>query len=126
MSKEQKDIQKDLSGVGREDPASLYVEWIKSEAQKINSDGCTAVSEWNKWCCFEHDLGCHYKKDPRKAFELYLYGLSDVWAMAPEMSRREADKRFAKCNLSNARDLVGFVRTGIRYIGVRIGALWPF
>ena len=97
----------------------LYIEWVKKEAAKINSDGCTAVSEWHQWCCFEHDLACHYGKDPRKAI---IVG----WDAAPNLSRREADKRFAACNFKMSRNAWEYIRTGARYIGVRLGALWPF
>lgn len=116
------------------DLVAAYKRWVESEAQKIGSDGCTLVSEWHQWCCFEHDLGCHYLKDAKKAFEIYLktssQGLGvDPWALAPEMSRRQVDKRFAECNLASAKGLKDKLRAGVRYIGVRIGAWipkWPF
>lgn len=117
-------------GVGAEDSASFY-QWCADEAKKINSDGCTVVDEWNQPCCWEHDLGCHYGKDPRDAFRIALTGLPQTdggieWYLAKKMSRREADKRFAACNFKRSQDLAGFVRSGLRYLGVRIGSLWPF
>lgn len=110
--------------VGGEDAA--FIDWVVAEAALAKSDGCTAVSEWNQWCCFEHDLACRYGKDPRVAFKLWQYGLADPWTCAPSLSRRDADKRFAACNWRRSKGLIDRTRTGVRYIGVRLGALWPF
>jgi hypothetical protein len=109
-------------GVGGEDTASLedrYWAWVKIEAQKINSDGCSKSKDWQVHCCYEHDLACHYGKDPRKAV---LTG----WANAPKISRRDADKAFTGCNLKYSKGFVGTTRSLLRYLGVRIGSLWPF
>lgn len=111
-------------GVGGEDPASLYAEWVREEAQRMNSDGCTAVSEWNQWCCFEHDLGCEYLKDPKDAFRLWQSGEQLYWTMAKSISRREVDQRYALCNFRNSQGLVDWSRTGVRYLGVRIKGIW--
>lgn len=124
-------VSKDTERVGTEDGASLkdrYYQWCQAEAYKIGSDGCTLVSEWNQPCCYEHDLGCHYLRDPRKAFEFYLYGLKDYWAISPQISRREADKRFATCNLSRSsvKRPWEFARSVVRFVGVRLGSFWPF
>lgn len=119
---------------------AAYRQWVRAEAQKISSDGCTAVSEWHRDCCYEHDLACHYGKDPRVAAQLAFQRLPDYWLQAPYLARRDADKRFAQCNIATSWDdykkdkgflqtfkLIGNVtRSGLRYVGVRIGALWPF
>lgn len=105
---------------------AAYYAWCTAEAKKINSDGCTAVSEWHQQCCFEHDLGIHYKKDPRAAFALAIQGIPNPWDLAPELSRREDDKRFAECNFKFSKSWKDKLRTGVRYIGVRLGAFWPF
>lgn len=110
------------SGVGGQEPTSLedkYWLWVRAEALKIQSDACSKSKDWNVQCCYEHDLACHYKKDPRKAV---LVG----WSNAPDMSRRDADKAFAGCNLKYSKGPVDKARSIFRYIGVRIGAFWPF
>lgn len=119
---------------------AAYRAWVRVEARKIGSDGCTAVSEWHQDCCLEHDLACYFGRDPRLAFQLAVKGFQDPWAMAPVLSRRDADKRFAGCNVSSTWEeyqndkgflqtfkMVGkMARSGVRYVGVRLGALWPF
>lgn len=120
--------------VGAQESASLedkYWLWVKAEAAKIGSDACTHAKDWNVQCCYEHDLACHYKKDPKSAFQAYLKGFGmlgkdDVWFYAKNMSRKEADKAFTGCNLKYSKGPVDKARSFIRYIGVRIGAYWPF
>lgn len=130
-------MSEDASKVGAQESPSIkdqYYLWCEAEARKINSDGCTAVSEWHKRCCFEHDLACHYGKDPRDAFKIWAseHGDNDSgwplnpWPVAKPLSRRDADKRFAACNFSMSRNPLEYARSGIRYIGVRLGAFWPF
>lgn len=99
----------------------IYKKWVETEAAKINSDGCSVVSEWHQWCCFEHDLACHYGKDPREAIKV-------GWENAPKLSRRDADKRYAACNLamSSPKKPWEYLRSVGRYIGVRLGSFWPF
>lgn len=99
--------------------AASYKEWVIQEAAKINTDGCTKALDWNLWCCYEHDLACHYGKDPEDAFHV-------GWLEAPYLRRKEADRRFWRCNRNAAPNPLGALRADIRYIGVRIGALWPF
>lgn len=101
-----------------------YEEWVESEAQRINSDGCTAVPDWQVWCCYEHDLACHYGKDPRDAFQRLLNGNPFYWSDAAPITRRNADLRFTGCNLRKSRGLLGTIRSLIRYVGVRIGAFF--
>ena len=92
-----------------------YIEWVRAEAARYGSDGCTAVSEWNHWCCLEHDLACRTGKDPRVAYMM-------SWEAAPDLSRREADKRFWRCNRSASPTWGGKLRADLRYLGVRLGA----
>lgn len=116
-------------GVAAEDGCSSesgYQVWVVTEARIIKSDGCTKSRDWNLWCCYEHDLACHYGKDPRDAFRHFKEGAPDYWLRAAYFRRRDADKRFWQCNRKAAPALVGKIRSDIRYIGVRIGALWPF
>jgi hypothetical protein len=102
----------------------LFYLWCEAEARKINSDGCTAVSEWHERCCFEHDLACHYGKDPRAAALAASKGVPNYWEVAPKLSRRDADKRFAGCNFHMSRNPLEYLRSGIRFLGVRLGALF--
>jgi hypothetical protein len=91
-----------------------YYAWVGQEAEKINSDGCTVVSEMFRPCCLEHDLAYRHKKDPRVA---YLYG----WEKAPAITRGEADKRFREC-MTVASPLKKFSPLAyIRWLGVRVG-----
>lgn len=96
-----------------------YKAWVETEAKKINSDGCTIVSELFHPCCLEHDLGYHYKKDPRIA---YLYG----WDKAPAIPRGEVDKRFRNC-MQMSSPLKDYSPIAwIRWLGVRAGGWVPW
>ncbi len=99
-----------------------YWRFIEKEAQKVGSDGCTGVSEWNRECCLEHDLACHYEKNPHSAYEFYVAGVRNFWVQAEEMTRRQADYQFGACNIAWSPTKVGKVRSFFRFIGVRIGA----
>jgi hypothetical protein len=111
-------MSEDMRG-GRGEGAAPYYKWVREEAAKIGSDACTASKDWQVHCCYEHDLACYYKRDPKVAYSL-------GWAEAPLMTRREADKMFTKCNLASSRGFLGTARSLLRYVGVRMGALWPF
>lgn len=69
----------------RENPA--YWEWIKAEAVKIHSDGCTDAFEWSELCCYEHDLGYYYGRDTYHAF---VCG----WAAADKIGWMAVNNRF--------------------------------
>ena len=110
-------------------PLKTYWQFIEEQARYLGSDGCTVVSEWHRECCFEHDLACHYKKDPRSAYAHYTYfpgadEPSDWWALADPMSRREADYAFARCNYDWSYNTQGRIRSFIRFLGVRLGAFF--
>lgn len=85
-----------------------YIEWLKEEAAKINSDGCTCVTEWHQACCFEHDLSWSYGRDPMVAF-------TAGWSAAPVLSCWAANWRFKRCNGSS-------LRSWVRFLGVTVGA----
>lgn len=103
-----------------------YWQFVETEAKAIGSDGCTGVSEWHKECCWEHDLCCHFGKDPRDAYRLYCedhrYPREAIWQLTDDMSRRQADYAFAKCNLEWSPTRKGKLRSIGRFLGVRIGA----
>lgn len=110
--------------VAGQEPRS-YEKFIEEEAKLHGTDGCTFATDWQVFCCWEHDLACELQKDPRDAYKKYLYGLSDYWACAIDMSRRDADKMFASCNLRKSKGFVGTSRSLFRFVGVRLGALLP-
>jgi hypothetical protein len=116
-------------GVGVQENPSIEEKfwlWIAGEAAKIQSDGCSKAKDWNLKCCWLHDLECHYKRDAQEAFKAYLVGVPAYWQAARPKSRRDADKTFTGCNLKNSKGILDKSRSLIRYIGVRLGALWPF
>lgn len=84
-----------------------YRDWIRKQAELIRSDGCTGVLDIHKDCCYEHDLGYYWGRDPRVAYRF------NSWELAPQIARGEVDARFRACN----GDLMGLWR----WLGVRIG-----
>jgi hypothetical protein len=92
-----------------------YREWVREEARKIGSDGCSKVAEIHRDCCLEHDLAYFYGRDPRAAF------VTRSWSLAAKISRSETDARFRECNqdadpLGKASPLAFW-----RWAGVRVG-----
>lgn len=102
-----------------------YREWIEAEAKKIGTDNCTLAADWHVWCCWEHDLACHYGKDPKVAYRFYQDNSTDYWNEACYLYRRAADKRFTACNLKLSKGFLDISRSLLRYLGVRLGALLP-
>lgn len=90
-----------------------YKDWVKSESNRLKADGCTGVSEWNHFCCLEHDLAYRTGKDP---LEAYVIG----WDAAQPISYAEADYRFWQCNRKASPSFWGRLRADVRYAGVRI------
>lgn len=94
-----------------------YEEWVVEQATKLNSDGCTVVSELYHWCCLEHDLGYRWEFDPRVYFE--------TGEKVP-IKRSEVDHRFRECIQSKSPLHKFSPVSWIRWIGVRVGGffLW--
>jgi hypothetical protein len=67
-----------------------YWDWVREEARKINSDGCTKGLQIGECCCLEHDLSFHYGRDPQEAFKV-------GWAAAPAISFMRTNLRFVGC-----------------------------
>lgn len=113
--------------------APCYRTWVEQEAARIGSDKCTLALDWNVWCCFEHDLSCHFAKDPRDAYRWFREGAEAPWLVAKEHRRADADKRFWSCNRKLVKAQGGnwftrrlkLLRTDARYLGVRVGAVLP-
>lgn len=97
-----------------------YILWVREEAKKINSDGCSGVPDFHKDCCYEHDLGYYYGRDPRDAYRMSSGPHQDgaLWSLAGKITRSEVDARFRKCQ----GDLMGLWR----WLGVRIGGRGPW
>lgn len=74
-----------------------YFEWVRAEALKIKSDGCTHAVELGRPCCWEHDLAFHYGRDPRHAYVIWASTHSDPWKVADTIGFVEANNRFAGC-----------------------------
>lgn len=103
-----------------------YWKFIEDEAKRLGSDGCTGVSDWHRECCWEHDLACHYGKNPRDAYAAYCehpnIPTDILWKHTNDMTRREADIAFGKCNWEWSPNTQGKLRSIIRFLGVRLGA----
>lgn len=44
-------------------PNEQYWQRVRDRAAALGSDGCTAVSEWNRDCCLLHDVMCRTGMD---------------------------------------------------------------
>jgi hypothetical protein len=91
-----------------------YEEWIKEEALKIKSDGCSKVPDFNKICCLEHDLAYHYGKDPKDAYH-------EGWEKAQKVKRGYPDAEFRRCNQEKSKLKIGSPLAAWRWVGVRLG-----
>lgn len=98
---------------------AAYIKWVIEQAKLVGSDGCTVVADIYLPCCYEHDLGYHYGKDPRQAFR---YG----WDRAAFISRGEVDKRFRECIQAGSPVGKWSPVSYIRWLGVRIGGWWAW
>lgn len=103
-----------------------YREWVRLEAKAINTDGCTLVSEIYQWCCFEHDLVCRRRKNPRDAYRKFRKGVADYWSEAKDMSRSDGDTQFRKCIQKNSPLGKFSPISWIRYAGVSVGTGWEW
>lgn len=99
-----------------------YLNFVRSEAALVDTDGCSGVSGVYVECCFEHDLGYFHAKDPRDAYLKFKSGSVDYWADAKPITRAEVDRRFRKCH--QARSVFGKWSPMAlwRWLGVRLGA----
>jgi hypothetical protein len=76
-----------------------YWAWIKEEAQKAGSDGCTHALEIRVKCCWEHDLAYFYGRDPRDAYRISIeYPGVDPWESAAKISKVSADLDLGRCS----------------------------
>jgi hypothetical protein len=91
-----------------------YIDWVKEEAVKINSDGCSNVSEWHRECCLEHDLGYYYGRDPHHAYRV-------GWVDADRIDRGTVDQRFLNCMQAASPLHKLSPRSAVRWLGVRVG-----
>ena len=83
-----------------------YWEWIRSEAALIGTDGCSAVMGFHVECCFEHDLGYYYARDPRDAYRKSYdpdIAPNEEWLHADPIEREEVDARFRSCHQNRSK-----------------------
>lgn len=108
-----------------------YADWLVKERNELHFDKCTMSLDWNVQCCDEHDWTCSLARDPRDGYRRWRGGDPDYRINAKEFSRHDADKRFWKCNREMVKKNHGnwftrrllLLRTDVRYVGVRIGAV---
>lgn len=91
----------------------LYKEWVRAEAKKINSDGCSVVFEINNFCCYVHDLEYYYGRRAAHAFHV-------GWDNADKITRIDADLEFRKCNQEHSRFRISSPLAAWRWAGVRV------
>jgi hypothetical protein len=98
----------------------LYWDWIREEAKKINSDGCSTVPDFRVECCLEHDLGYFYGRSARSAYQKYLGDSWDPWVDASRATRWQIDRIFWACNCR--KSLLGkwSLMSLWRLVGVRV------
>jgi hypothetical protein len=82
-----------------------YLNFCRSEAALIDTDGCSKVTGLKLDCCLEHDLSFYYGRDPRDAYLKFRTGSVDYWADAKPIAFDEANRRFRKCH--QARSVFG-------------------
>jgi hypothetical protein len=96
--------------------------WVRSEAAVISADGCSGpAAGFHIECCYEHDLGYFYAKDPRDAYLKFRGGAVDPWADAKPVSRRDVDARFRRCLQQRSTAGKYSPLSWWRWVGVRMG-----
>ena len=76
----------------------LYRDWIREQAALHNVDGCTGVTNWNAFCCLQHDLEFRFGKGAGSAYRHYLTGDPDPWLRADVTTFEQANAHFKACN----------------------------
>jgi len=108
------------------DRKPLFWDWVREEAQKVKSDGCTKAIDFRKDCCYLHDLAYWHAKDPWDAYRHYLNGEENYWALAKDITRAEADALIRKCyqdkSLVDGFSLLAWTR----WAGTRLGGWWAW
>lgn len=87
---------------------AAYWERVRLRATELGSDGCTAVTEFRKDCCFEHDIA-------------YMTG-ADVNGIP--VTRDHADAEFRRCMQSRSIFKAFSPVSWIRWFGVRVARPW--
>jgi hypothetical protein len=83
---------------------SVYWDHVYAEGARLNSDGCSYVSEAFHQCCVEHDG--HYRRG--------------TWINGKPITRKEADARFRECMQMRSRFGKLSPMAWWRWAGVRI------
>lgn len=79
---------------------------IRSKAEELKSDGCTAVTQLLKICCLEHDIYYRTHRDLK----------------GNPLTRGEADVKFRQCMQSRSRVGKGSPIAIVRWLGVKLFA----
>jgi hypothetical protein len=108
--------------MGRVLMSPCYWDWVRSEAALIDTDGCSLVTGLKIECCFEHDLGFWYARDPRAAYRAARHQLIDPWLTAPSIDRAEVDRRFRSCLQNRSRLGRWSPMAWYRWLGVKFGS----
>jgi hypothetical protein len=103
----------------------MYWDWVRVEASRISSDGCTLVSECYHDCCLAHDLAYKHGKDPYHAYKLYAKGVLNYWERANSLTRSQADAAFRACIQQKSPVGMWSPMSWIRWLGVRVAG-WQF
>lgn len=101
------------------DKKLLYWSFVKYEATKIDSDGCSWVSELYHPCCLQHDLGYYYARIPESAYSYYLQDVVGYWDKATTASKDEIDVAFRDCIQKRSKAKKWSPLSWIRYAGVK-------
>lgn len=112
---------------------ALYWDWVREEAAKIKSDGCSGVPDFYLEACLQHDLAYFYAKNPRSAYTYWLKMDSSegnaywnniegntYWKLADPMFQSEADAQFRKAIQKRSRLGVFSPMSWWRWLGLKV------
>ncbi len=81
--------------------SDAFIAWVRKEAEKIQSDGCSCVPDFYKDCCLIHDLSYYYAKSPYSAYEQYRTLTppenEHCWHYAAAITQKDADGYLKAC-----------------------------
>lgn len=91
-------------------PNPAYWARYRERALALGSDGCTKVNEWNRDCCYRHDV--HWR--------------TGMDINGHPISKAQANVLFWECNRQRSRSRLSYYdpRSLVRFVGVQLGAWW--
>lgn len=81
----------------------LFWDWIRQEADLINADGCTGVTNMYGECCLQHDLEFRYGKQATSAYRYYVNGALKPWELAASLTFEQANENFKRCHFRRSK-----------------------